>query len=1129
MARVRFVFGRAGSGKTRYCLTSISRSLRRSSLAGSALILLVPEQATYQMERALAERSRRGCGYIRARVVSFRRLAKEVQDALTTPARRTMLTSSRLMVMRHVLAGLRGRLRYWKSCRPRDIAGPILRLIDELIEAGLTTDGICQLGDSFSQGPIDQRVLADKLHDISLVYEAYRLLDLPDLDDGQVYMARYVEGVAQTDWLDGASVYVDGFAGFTGQEYAALAATAAVCDRMYITLCLDPDHLAGPSGPAEWDCFSTVGATYERLVALADDHRIPVGDPIILGEPRRRRFASNHALAGLERCLSQPMATQTPAHGEPVELIAAPDRVSEVKLAAGRIVDLARTGRWRYNDISVVVRDLSAYESVVRDVFDRFEIPYFLDARRPIGRSACGGLARLISGALGAVVYDYRTPLVLRYLKSGLVDIDPDLAAQLENYVLAHGIDGRQWLKRWRGRLDLIGVDDEDRRQDDLDLDDLNRLREQVVGPLRRLEKAMAYDPANGGQYDIDTLVGAVIDFLEELKIDRRLTALCQDVSSAGTVWAQVYRQVWRVLNELFVQLHLSLEGRAISPVEFLETLEASFDEQTVGVVPPCLDQVLVGEIERSRHPSVRATFVLGFNEGQFPTPITDDVMLTDIERRVLCWPDLRRPGDAEDHYAREQYLAYIALTRASEFLWISYADRDIQGHRQYPSRYLMRLSPILGSPVEKSATILDSPVRAADLAGRVVDAIDDGIDDHNADFWTTVANGLIAMPSGCQTLSRYIRSYMDTNRPALSAGLARSLYATRVSFSQLQTYYRCPFQHFVRYGLKLADRPMYRLDPVDLGRFRHEVMRMVWEQVRRSGLRAGPVADDFAERTVAQAVEACRRSMGDHVLFSSARNRYIFERVTDELTVAFKWQLRNFLMGQLAPARLEDKFACQIDDRVELVGRIDRVDSGSAGRKNWSAVFDYKSGAASVDFTAWYAGTELQLAGYMLVLVGFDGPARVNPAAAMFLPLIPARRVVAETADVGSLFRASGLVNCEAIDLLIDRTQSSGREFNFSLGKDNQPIRPHEHGSVVQPGEFRSILHHTANLVRTGAAEIFSGRVVPEPYRKNRQSACSYCEFRSVCRFDPFVARYRTVAAMTKQDVLSALDADER
>ena len=69
---VRFILGRSGTGKTRCCINAIIAALRHKTPTN--LMLLVPEQATYQAERAILSDSSI-TGYNRLNVLSFDRLA----------------------------------------------------------------------------------------------------------------------------------------------------------------------------------------------------------------------------------------------------------------------------------------------------------------------------------------------------------------------------------------------------------------------------------------------------------------------------------------------------------------------------------------------------------------------------------------------------------------------------------------------------------------------------------------------------------------------------------------------------------------------------------------------------------------------------------------------------------------------------------------------------------------------------------------------------------------------------------------------------------------------------------------------------------------------------------------------
>src|SRR5579862_3128808 len=73
---IRFVIGRAGSGKTRRCFDSIVEKLRADPL-GEPIWWIVPKQQTFTAQRELTCSSGLN-GFYRARVVSFELLGREI-------------------------------------------------------------------------------------------------------------------------------------------------------------------------------------------------------------------------------------------------------------------------------------------------------------------------------------------------------------------------------------------------------------------------------------------------------------------------------------------------------------------------------------------------------------------------------------------------------------------------------------------------------------------------------------------------------------------------------------------------------------------------------------------------------------------------------------------------------------------------------------------------------------------------------------------------------------------------------------------------------------------------------------------------------------------------------------------
>ena len=136
---------------------------------------------------------------------------------------------------------------------------------------------------------------------------------------------------------------------------------------------------------------------------------------------------------------------------------------------------------------------------------------------------------------------------------------------------------------------------------------------------------------------------------------------------------------------------------------DWLPILEAGLMNLTVGVVPPALDQVLVGAVDRARNPDLKLALVLGANEGIFPAAPAAPPILTHADRDELEQHDLALGPNLRDQLARERYLGYIACTRASEKLVVTFSRHDADGKTLNPSSLIAHLRSLFpGLEVEE-------------------------------------------------------------------------------------------------------------------------------------------------------------------------------------------------------------------------------------------------------------------------------------------------------------------------------------------------------------------------------------------------------------------------------------------
>ena len=147
-------------------------------------------------------------------------------------------------------------------------------------------------------------------------------------------------------------------------------------------------------------------------------------------------------------------------------------------------------------------------------------------------------------------------------------------------------------------------------------------------------------------------------------------------------------------MNSWLENLELAFPRESLPLRDWLPILEAGLANLTVGVIPPALDQVLIGAIDRARNPDLKLVLVLGVNETIFPATPAAQTILTDADRDELG-PTASLGPNLREQLARERFYGYIACTRASEKLVATFSRQDADGKTLIPSPFITHLQNI--------------------------------------------------------------------------------------------------------------------------------------------------------------------------------------------------------------------------------------------------------------------------------------------------------------------------------------------------------------------------------------------------------------------------------------------------
>jgi ATP-dependent helicase/nuclease subunit B len=1156
---VRLVIGRAGSGKTRRCFDAVVAALRAQPLLGPPVYWIVPKQATFMTERMLTCAPGLG-GFLRARVLSFDALGEEVLAECGGAAVPEVTAIGRQMILGHLLRRHQQELRFFaQAARQSGLASKLDSTFADFERNGRNSDDLARLESdlaTIAQRTGKQQSLADKVHDLRLIYDAYTAYLGQERLDRHRRLGQVLDCIGGSRKLEGASVYVDGFSSFTEYERQVLAKLGKVCRSIQIMLLMDDKspllddfHLQ----PAELRWFHPIERTYRQLRLTFQQEHVPVDETEVLREVHRFRAP---ALAEVERQLEWRLHISR-LEPDGIEMIEAANRRAEVDAVARRIRRLWREGV-RLRDIALLVRDLEPYHELISASFREHEIEYFVDRPRQVGHHP---LVQFCRACLAIAHSSWPHEAVMTVLKSGLSGLADEDADDLENYVLEHRIKGSAWVaeRAWTYSRSMLAPEDESAAPEDAQPKRMDGLRRELVARLTPFVRKVRADGLTLRQ-----IVLAVFELLKTFGVERRLIAWMDEAHAQGRLEQRdEHAQVWKNLVDLLDQMVALMGDEPAALTDFVEIYEAGLEQFELALTPPTTDEVLVGQVDRTRCPGdLRVAIVMGLNEGVFPRMPAEDSVLSDAERRELRERNLEIDADAPRRLLDENLLGYIALTRASQRLILTRSTTDAAGKALAPSPYWRRvrelfpeLSPVTVGEAE-SLDEVGTPRQMVVALMNWVRGLGEKLDEATAVPFPALYQWLATHPPQGDAIDtmrfRAWKALSYANKASLSKPIALRLFPSplHASVTRIESFAACPFKHFARYGLELRQRQDDEaVSALDLGNVYHHVLEHVVASMLARKQRWQDVPPDEQQALIHAVAQDVGQRLRGEIMLSTARNRYLLQRIEQTLAEVTAGQAAAARRGAFAPAFAELTFGPHGDAKlpgleietphrrtVVLQGKIDRVDV--LADEAAVAVIDYKLSGNALSLERVYHGLSLQLLTYLLVLRENGqrlGGKRLTPAAAFYVRLLrqlddvkhpddcPEEALLDLRVKPRGIFEGRYLPHLDA-----NCTKGQSEVVNAYLKTDGTPGNK-ARTDVADPAEFAALIDHVRRRIGELADLILDGSIDLHPYQIRGQSPCPNCEFRPVCRFDPAINRYHHLDPISREDVLKRLVEGQR
>lgn len=1154
---LQFILGGAGTGKTQYCWEQIKECVRENPL-GSPCIMLVPEQASFTYEKMLVSQLTEG-GSMRAQVLSFQRLAHLVRSKKSLVQPVYMNEIGRSMVLSELVRNHQQELTVLQNAaRGAGFIPEISRLFKELQQYCISVEqlnhGQAEKDLSMDKQASDkismefEQMFAAKLQDIGLLYRAWQEVPLDGYQDSEEILTELLPEIKQCDWLKEARIWVDGFTSFSKQEQLVLLEMAKHCSHLSVTLCL-PIELLKYLPISQQNAFYHIYRTREQLLFAGQTQGIAIEKDVLLSHCYR--YQEKKALHCLvEGILTYPVRLYNGQDTkEQIHLCAGADLESEMIFVARKLQQLAAENHWHYRDFAIITRDMQRYQNVVQRVFQQMEIPVYVDEKQSFYQHP---LVELIRAALEVVAENWRADTVLRYLKCGLVGESRQEIDILETYVLAAGIN----YQRWYQKKDWTYVPQNWHQEEIYALSEINRIRKALLSPLEIFAASLQEGQSGQG------FARAILALLEALQVEEKISAWYEKATETGNlVEAEIHKRAVEEVRLFLQQLESFMARETYTVAELLPLLEQSFKEMQIAMTPPALDAVFFSDVENSRMPEVKCCFVVGLNEGFFPAKHGEEGIFSSAERDVLEQRGILLGPNRDRRQYMEEYFLYVAMSRSTEQLYLSYALSDEKGSSLQPSLVVGKIREMFPLLKEtyfsgKAEDLTDWQLLVGknfDFAnlGNVLREVQRGRS--VPDFWQDVYNFYLQQPQFKQKMENMRETLLNRSydTPYLSQAVAGKFYGKHIysSVSRLEQFKQCPFAHFAGFGLKLKKRLKYQPGKAETGGIFHQTLAYTGKSLAEKNLTWSDLTETEALQAAQEAVQKIAGEYWGDIADNEEKYQYLQQKLAQVIATVMVALGEQLKQGEFTPVAWELSFGEDKDlpaltlalpdgGKLIISGAIDRVDCAQKEERTWLRVIDYKSSDKNLSLNDIFYGLKMQLLLYMQVVLSNSAMItqgkEANSAGVYYFTLKDAmvsalQKLEDKDAKDAWLkeFKMSGIAvkDVEAVFLADKEIDGYSNVIPVAMNRQGE-FRKNSSGLTIK--QMNALQKHILLLLQQAGYELMQGFIAVKPWRQGNFDACAYCDFKAICGFSRDLQCPNYEKSLTDAEIWQALEKEE-
>ena len=1110
---LQIIYGRAGTGKSEYCYREIEKKIKEKN----KILIITPEQFSFTAEKKLMEVIDTQA-VLNAEVVTFSRMAYRVINEIGGSTVTNLSKCGKAMLIYSILNQNKQNLKFLgKTDENVDMAETA---ITEFKKHGIKPE---QLKEQIEKQ--DDIYLKNKLQDMYTIYSNFEQQISGKYIDETDILTILAENIDKTNMFKDNIVYIDEFAGFTSQEYEIIKKLIQIAKQVTITICTN--ELENPKN-ADTDVFYSNQITVDKILEIAKKSEAKIKK---IKLEKTYRFKTPE-LKYLEQNLYENNFKKYEKNVQNIKLFLAKNPYSEIEEVAKQILKFVRDENLRYKDISIITKNIENYSSLARAIFEKYEIPIFIDENRDLNQNI---IIQYVLAILEIFNKNWTYDAVFNYIKTGFSGIDEDDIFKLEKYCLKWGIKQNKWKKEFTyGKSEAKDV---------AEIERLEQIRKELVEPLIRLKKRMDENKT------AENISKQLYQFLIEQNIKEKIAQKINVLKQLGKIdLANEYISSIQTIIEILDEIVLVFKDDKITLDKYAQILKVGFKNSSLTKIPGTQDQVIMGDVERSRSHKVKVIFIIGLNDGIFPSVHKDEGFLNDSDREILKENGIELAKGTIDKLYEDNFNIYKAFTTAEEKLYLLYSSSDMQGKAFRPSMLVTKIKKMYpqlkeeSDIIERKSEILNKKTTYEELINNISKLKEQ---DNIEKIWYYIYDYYKKDTEWQEKLKQSLKGLKYTNIPEkIEKENIDKLYGNTLttSISKLERYRSCPFSYYLQYGLKIKPQEELKMQTLNTGTFIHEVIDEFFEDVKSEQIELEDITDEELSEIIDKIIDEKLEQAKNYIFTSTAKYRALVARLKRIIKKALKYILETIVQSRFTVLGTELEFGekgkykpirLTLDDgkKIEIIGKIDRIDTAQGEDGKYLRIIDYKSSVKNIDLNEVYAGLQIQLLTYLDAVCREED---LMPAGILYFSMLEQiikadRRMEQEEIEekIRANFRMKGLILADVkVVKLHDKNLEKGASNLVPAYIDKEGNLSDKKTSGVTAEQFQDLQKYMYIVIKQISKEILGGNIDLKPFYKDKKTPCKYCDYKSICAFNMGGCenKYNYIDKKSKEEILSKI-----